>query len=181
MSCFVVIACLFTPFAPFIPGIHAQTLPAQATQSNSAKQSQENEASSVPPAKSVDQTIPLPQIADRAVELDHLLGEISSQLIPKSELLELQRNATEQAAEIRQRTLQTRDLMAGEPTTLDLEDEQRYWHARNLEYAKERGLLTTRAGKLQEQIQTLDAQQKEWVATWLQIHKSPGLGPLSSA
>lgn len=175
---FVVIACLFSPFAPFIPGIHAQTLPVQATQSNSATQSQEKEASSVPPAKSVDQTIPLPQIADRAVELDHLLGEISSQLIPKSELLELQRNATEQAAEIRQRTLQTRDLMAGEPTTLDLEDEQRYWHARNLEYAKERGLLTTRAGKLQEQIQTLDAQQKEWVATWLQIHKSPGLGPI---
>jgi potassium-dependent mechanosensitive channel len=139
---------------------------------------QENETLSVPPDKSVDQTIPLPQIADRAVELDHLLGEISSQLIPKSELLELQRNATEQAAEIRRRTLQTRDLMAGEPTTLDLEDEQRYWHSRSLEYATERGLLTARAGKLEEQIQALDAQQKEWVATWLQIHKSQGLGAI---
>jgi potassium-dependent mechanosensitive channel len=176
--CFAAAALLFTLCAPFNPCVLAQAPPAQSTQSNGAKQLQENETLSVPADRSVDQTIPLPQIADRAVELDHLLGEISSELIPKSELLELQRNATEQAAEIRRRTLQTRDLMAGEPTTLDLEDEQRYWHSRSLEYARERGLLTIRAGKLEEQIQALDAQQKEWVATWLQIHKSQGLGAI---
>ena len=169
------IALLFTLFPPFISCIHAQTLPAQATQSNGAKQSPDIEASPVPPVSSADQTIPLPQIADRAVELDQLLRQISGQLIPKSELLELERKAEEQASEIRQRVTQTRDLMADEPTTLDLEDEQRYWRSRSNEYATERGLLTMRAGKLQEQIQTLDAQQKEWVATWVQIHKSKDL------
>ena len=173
--CFVATALLFILFPSFIPCIHAETVPAQATQSSSAKQSPDNEATPVPPANSVDQTIPLPQIADRAVELDQLLREISGQLVPKSELLELERKAEEQASEIRQRVTQTRDLMADEPTTLDLEDEQRYWRSRIHEYATERGLLTLRAGKLQEQIQTLDAQQKEWVATWVQIHKSKDL------
>ena len=172
---FFVVAFWFTLFSPFIPCIHAQTQPAQATQSSSAKQSPDNETTPIPPASSGDQTIPLPQIADRAVELDQLLREISGQLIPKSELLELERKAEEQSTEIRQRVAQTRDLMADQPTSLDLEDEQRYWRSRSDEYAKERGHLTMRAGKLQEQIQTLDAQQKEWVATWVQIHKSKDL------
>ena len=56
-----------------------------------------------------------------------------------------------------------------------MEDEQRYWRSRSLEYAEERRLLTLRAAKLEEQIQTLEAQQQEWVATWIQIHKSPGI------
>jgi len=172
--CFVVVA-LYSPFAPFIRDIQSQTPQAQPKSSNSAKESQESEVPTVPLARSIDQTIPLPQIADRAEELDRLLQEISSQLIPKSELQELQTKGEEQAAEIRRRTLQTKDLLAGDPTSLDLEDEQRYWRSRSLEYAAERRLLTLRAGKLGEQIETLEAQQPEWVATWIHIHKSPGI------
>ena len=169
----VVVALLFVPFALFIAGIQAQTPPAQSISSSNSNQSQQNAIQAVPPLRSGDQTIPLPQIADRAEELDRLLREINNQLIPKSELLESAAKAEEQAAEIRRRALQTRDLLAGEPTALDLEDEQRYWRSRSLEYAAERRLLTLRAAKLEEQIQTLEAQQQEWVATWIQIHKSP--------
>ena len=177
-SCFAALTLLFAPFAPFICGIQAQTLPAQSTPSNNAKQSPENEVPAVPADRSVDQTIPLPQIADRAEELDHLLREITSQLIPTSELLESETMAEEQALKIRRRALQTRDLLAGEHTSLDLEDEQRYWRSQSLEYAAERRQLTLRAGELEEQIQTLEAQQPEWVATWIQIHKSSGIGTI---
>ena len=176
--CLFTTAFLFTSFSPFIREIQAQTPPAQSASSNSAKQSQLNEVPPVPVAGSVEQTIPLPQIADRAVELDQLLQEISSQLIPKSELLESQRKAEERAAELRRRTLQTRDLLAGDPTSMDLEDEERYWHLRSIEYAAERRLLTLRAAKLQDQIQTLEAQQTEWLATWSQIRQSPGIGAI---
>jgi potassium-dependent mechanosensitive channel len=176
--CFVVVALSLTFFATFVRRLQAQTPATQSSSSNSAKQSPENAAPAVPPAQTVDQTIPLPQIADRAAELDHLLREISSQLIPKSELQELQTKAEEQAAEIRRRALETRDLLAGDPTSLDLEDEQRYWRSRGLEYAPERRLLTQRAGKLEEQVQTLESQQPEWVATWTQIHKSPEIGAI---
>jgi len=176
--CFVAVVLLFAPFTPFIRGIQGQTLPAQSTTSNSANQSQENSVPAVPRARSTDQTIPLPKIADRAEELDHLLGEIRSQFIPKSELLKSQANAEKRADEIRRRAQQTRELLADDPTSLDLEDEQRYWRSRSLEYAAERKLLTQRAGKLEEQIQTLDAQQPEWMTTWIQIHKSPGIGAI---
>jgi small-conductance mechanosensitive channel len=177
---FVTVALLFAPFAPFIGGVRAQTLPilpipVQSTLSNNSEQSQENAAQAVTPARSGDLTIPLPQIADRAEELDRVLQEISSQLIPKSELLKSQTKAEERAAEIRGRALQTRDLLASNPTTLDLEDEQRYWRSRGLEYAAKRKLLTQRAAKLEEQIQTLESQEPEWVATWVQIHRSPGI------
>jgi small-conductance mechanosensitive channel len=117
----------------------------------------------------------LPKIADRAEELDHLLREISGQLIPKSELLESERITAEQAAEIRRRALQTREVLVVTPTGLELEDEQRYWRSRNLEYGEERRLLTLRAAKLEEQIQTLEAQQPEWVATWIHIREFPGI------
>ena len=170
--CFVMVFLFFVPFAPFIAALHAQSLPAQSTPSNNSDQ---NAAPTVPPSGPGDQTIPLPQIADRAEELDHLLQEISSQLTPENELQKLQTQAKEQAVDIHQRALQTIDLLAGNPTTLDLEDEQRYWRSRSLEYATQRKLLTQRAANLGEQIQTLEAQQPEWVATWIQIHKSPGI------
>jgi potassium-dependent mechanosensitive channel len=173
-----VAALLFSPFVPLISGTQTQALPTQSTLANNAKQSQANEAPAVPPVQSVDQTIPLPQIADRAEALDHLLEEISNQLIPKSELLDSAKKAEEQARETRRRALQTNELLAGEPTSLDLEDEQRYWRSQSVEYTAERKLLTLRAGKLQEQIQTLEAQQREWAATWIQSSKLPGIGAI---
>jgi len=174
----VALTLLFALFAPLIRGIQAQTLPAQSVPSNNTKQSQENQAPVVPPAGPVDQAIPLPLIADRAEELDHLLQEINSQLIPKSELQASLTKAEEHAAEIRRRALQARDFLAGEPTSLDLEDEYRYWRSQSLEYATQRRLLTLRAAKLQEMVQTLEAQQSEWVATWIQIRKTPGIGTI---
>ena len=80
-----------------------------------------------------------------------------------------------QADDIRRRVLQAKELLAGDPTALDLEDEQRHWRSQSLEYAAERRLLTQRAGKLAEQIQTLEDQQREWVATWIQFNKTPGI------
>jgi potassium-dependent mechanosensitive channel len=172
---FVTIALLFIPLAPFNRASQAQSLPAQPTSSNTAKQSRAEDTQAPRPAQSVDQTIPLPLIADRAEQLDRLLEEINNQLIPKSDLLESGRKAAAQAAEMRRRSLQSRELLAGDPTSLDLEDEQRYWRSRGLEYTEEQKLLTWRAGKLQEQVQTLDDQQREWAATWLQFLKTPGI------
>ena len=90
--------------------------------SNGDKQLQQNATATALPNRSGDQAIPLPKIADRAEELDHLLREISSQLTPKSELLESERKIAEQAEEIRRRAQQTRELLAGTPTPLELED-----------------------------------------------------------
>ena len=174
--CFIAVTLFFIPSAPSLCLIEAQA-PAHSGTSSGTKQPQQNGTPAVPD-QSGNQSIPLPQIADRAEELDHLLREISSQLIPKSELLKSERKTAEKGAEIRRRALQTRDLLAGTPTPFELEDEQRYWRSRNLNYGAERKLLTLRAAKLEEQIQTLEAQQPEWVATWIHIRESPGIEPV---
>jgi small-conductance mechanosensitive channel len=168
------------PFASFLGESRAQTATVRAPgahsyPSNRDKQLQQNATPTVLPDRSGDQAIPLPKIADRAEELDHLLREISSQLTPKSELLESERKTAEQAEEIRRRAQQTRELLAGTPTPLELEDEHRYWRSRNLAYGEERRLLTLRAAKLEEQIQTLEAQEPDWVATWVHIRESRGI------
>jgi len=171
-TCFAVALLLIVSLALFIGTIRAQSSVGQPAPSNN---SQQNAAPPVASARAEDRTIALAQISDRAEELDHLLQEISSQLTPESELQELQKKAEEQADEVRRRSLQTRDLLAGKPTSLDLRDEQRYWRSKSLEYTAQRKLLTQRAAKLGEQIQTLEAQQPEWAATWIQVHKSSGI------
>lgn len=174
--CLIAITPFLATCAPFLGQIHAQPQAANSNTSNINKQ--QSETPTAPPNRSEDHAIPLPKIAERAEELDQLLREISSQFVPQSELLKSEEKSSEQAAEIRRRALQTRELLVGTPTPLELEDEQRYWRSRNVEYGEERSLLTRRAARLEEQIQTLEAQQPEWAATWIQIRESPGIEPV---
>jgi len=101
--------------------------------------------------------------------------EISSQLTPIEELVDAEKQAETQEAEIRQRARQLSGLLAGAPTPLEVGDEQLYWRSRSQEYAAQRKLLRARAAKLEEQITILEAQQPEWQATLDKIHESPGI------
>jgi len=177
---FILITLLVLLFTALVDETRAQTATAQTTASpsnpsNGDKHLLQNETPAVPPDRSRDQAIPLPKIADRAEELDHLLREIIGQLSPKSELVTSERKTAGQADEIRRRAQQTRELLAGTPTPLELEDEHRYWRSRSSEYGEERTLLRLRAAKLEEQIQTLEVQQPEWVTTWTHIRESSGI------
>lgn len=176
--CFVAITYLFVPFTPCLSAVAAKSSPAYPQPWSESKQPDQKETPAGPANPSEDRVIPLPKIADRAEELDHLLREIGTQLKSKTELQESEAKAAEQAVEIRRRAMQTTDLLVGAPTPLELEDEQRYWRARNVEYEKERRLLTSHATKLETQIQTLEAQQPDWVATWKHIRESLGIEPV---
>ena len=129
------------------------------------------------PAQSVE-AINLTKIADRAADLDRLLQEIRTQLLPSSELSDALKTAEEDGTEIEARAVQTRELLAGAPTPLELEDELRYWRVRSLEYQTQRKELTAQAGRLEEQIQLLGAQQQQWQATWNQINQFRGIQAL---
>jgi potassium efflux system protein len=124
------------------------------------------------------QAIPLPQIVDQAQELDRLLQEISGEMTPSSELLEAERIAEMHAEEIRQRELEAATLLAGVPTTLEIEDEQRYWRSRGYAYAEQRKLLTERAARVEGQIRLLDTQLLRWQATLDQIQEKQGIDAL---
>ena len=138
--------------------------------------SQAGQASAPAPTVQLEQGIPLPQIADRAEELDNLLQDINGQLELNGELLEAQRKAETQEDEIRQRKRQTEALLAGTPTPMELEDEQRYWRSRSLELTAQRKLLTSLAAQLGSQIHILEGHLLEWQATWNQIYNLTGIG-----
>jgi len=177
--CLLAVTLLLALLSPPMRG--AQSQPPATTPSappNSASAPQVAGAPALTPVRPADRVIPLPQIADRAEESDRLLQEISSHLTPKGELLEAARKSDEQTEEIHQRVLQTEELLTGTPTPLELEDEQRYWHSRGLEFTSQRKLLTALAAKLEEQNQVLEALQVEWRATWDQFHSISGIRPV---
>ena len=145
--------------------IFPQTNPSPST---SPRSSAETTHSSVEPT-------PLANIADRAEELDQLLDRIHSQLENAQQLTPMQVQADSQEAEIVERSRQTRELLAGAATPLELEDEQRYWRSKGKEYSAQRKDLTKRAASLEEQIQLLDAQRAQWQLTADQIRGVPGI------
>jgi potassium efflux system protein len=118
-----------------------------------------------------DHSIPLPQIADRADELDRWLREITGQLTPEADLLYWEEEAKNQSEDLRASVNQVNELLVSKPTTLELQNEQRFWRILSQKYVGERELLTPRAAELEKQIRFLDQQQVDWQATWDQIHQ----------
>jgi potassium-dependent mechanosensitive channel len=127
------------------------------------------------PAPPPDLTIPLPQIADRAEQLDRLLREISKDLASTADLLETDKQTKAQADEIKERLQDAEKLLAGTPNNLDLQEEDRFWRGLGQQYAAQRKLLAARAGTLEMQIQSLEAQQIQWQATLDAIKENHGI------
>jgi hypothetical protein len=118
-----------------------------------------------------DRAIPLPQIADRAAELDLRLKEVTERLTPESDLLKAQEDVKSQSEELGKRVIQVDELLASQPTTLERQSEQRSWRVLSEKYAAQSESLTLRAAELEKEIHILDQQQLDWEATWDQIHK----------
>jgi small-conductance mechanosensitive channel len=118
-----------------------------------------------------DRAIPLPQIADRAEELDRWLGEVTDRLTPEADLLKAEEEVKSQSEELRKRVNQVDELLASQPTTLERQTEQRSWRVLSQKYATRSESLTSRASELEKEIHILDQQQLDWEATWDQIHQ----------
>jgi hypothetical protein len=78
-----VFALLLNRLTPLVSRTQAQT---SSPGSNTA-----NRSPAPAPARTGEQAIPLPSIADRAEESDYLLREISGELTPKQELLDAEK------------------------------------------------------------------------------------------
>lgn len=155
------------------PKVKAQSLPlpTSTTTFQAAPEPQQGAPSTTVASNVTDQVIPLPQIADRAEELDRWLREITGQLTPEADLLRSERDVKAESDALQQRAIEVNELLAGTPTTLELKDEQRFWRTLSREYMGQRKLLTSRAAELEKQIYFLNEQQVSWQATWDQIHE----------
>src|SRR6202007_823284 len=170
--CGMLLAIFFTLL--LAPILWAQSqVPATTASSSKASTESPQEAPPTPATTTgpADRAIPLPQIADRADELDRWLREITSRLPPEADLLKAEEGAKSQSAELRKRMIQVDDLLASGATTLERQSEQRFWRVLSQKYATELESLTPRAAELEKQINLLDQQQLDWEATWDQIQQ----------
>lgn len=159
------------------PGLHSQGIPTPIFSQKNPSAPTEQPASQPPnsPPASEKKSIPLPQIADQAEELERQLREISNQLKPPSELLAFNQDAEAEAGQLQERTRQTEEMLAGIPTVMRLQDEERYWRVFAEQHGKQRKLLTNRAADIEEKIRWLETQQKKWQATWDEVQLQFGL------
>ena len=107
--------------------------------------------------------------------MDQLIQEISNQLASTTGLLPSKDAAKAQDKVISDRLQQVEHLLDGNPSTLELRDEDLYWSTLSQQYAAQRKLLKTRAADLEDQIRLLEEQQVQWQSTWDQIHNTPGI------
>ncbi len=131
-----------------------------------------------PPPAPVAQSplaIPLPQVADRAEDLDRKLESIARDLSLKQDEIAPDLVLGAQAAEIRERARHVDNLLADLPDILHLRDEIVYWRALNYQSSEHRKLLTTRAAELQAQLRMLDDERAKWQATRDGIHDVSGI------
>lgn len=123
--------------------------------------------------------IPLPEIANQAEGLDQLLREVSKHLEPALEVRTSDPEGKAHAAEVSRRARQAEDLLAGIPSVMQLQDEDRYWHALAEQYGRRRRLLTERAAGIEKEMKLLDSEQARWQATSDQVQGTPGLSELA--
>lgn len=128
-----------------------------------------------PAAPDPNQPIPLPEIADRAEEVDALLLEFGEQLAPSPEQVAADASIQEQGEEIAQRARELEALLASSPSPLELQGEERYWRTLREQYTSLRKPLTARAAKLQDQIRVLDGKKTQWQATLDQVRTTQGI------
>ncbi len=127
------------------------------------------------PSPTPVQAIPLPQIADKAEEMDALLREVSKKLVPVLEVRVSDPEGKAHAEETHRRAAQTDDLLAGMPNMMQLQDEEQYWRSISEQYGSQRKALTTRAADLEQQLRLLDSKLAQWQATAEHVGQTPGL------
>jgi potassium efflux system protein len=172
---FLIIALLFTFFVLSVPVGQAQT-PAKKKAGQAPSQTVQPQVpatSSTPPPP--NQAIPLPQVADRAEDLDRLLQEVASQLTSTASQLPSESAAKAQDEEIRDRLLQVNQLLDGKPNMLELRDEDVYWLTLSQQYAAQRKNLKGRAADLEDQTRQLNEQEVQWQTTLDQNHDTTGI------
>lgn len=163
----LVLSVAVSPLRAQIPAL----LTPQVTPTSAAQAAVPTPATSPTPV----QAIPLPQIADKAEEMDGLLREISKKLVPVLQVRVSDPEGKAHAEEVHRRAGQTEDLLAGMPNMMQLQDEDHYWRALSEQYGSQRKALTTRAANIEEQMRLLDARLAQWQATSEQVVQTPGL------
>src|SRR5262249_10339391 len=101
----------------------------------------------------------------RSEELILSLANISKGLAQDKALAEMQQTLKEESANLQNDALETRKLLAADPTSIDLRAHERRWRRLGLSVRSSAGKLTEWADTAITGIHTLDAEEAKWNAT----------------
>jgi potassium-dependent mechanosensitive channel len=161
-------------YLPLLSGsMHAQ-LPGPSSPQKSLTSTETTSAGAQSRSQPIG-AIPLPEVADRAEELDRRLEMIARRVAERPETISSNQNIVAQTAEIHIRAQQLGSFLQNAPDALQLRDEFVYWNSLNQQLTSERNLFTSRAAELQSQIRQLDAEEIIWKATQQQIEDTTGI------
>jgi potassium-dependent mechanosensitive channel len=130
------------------------------------------------PKQTAEQAIELPEIVTRAEELNLLLRQMTERLGPDPFLDSIDQFLRTQDELIRVRRREVSELIAGNPTLVELQELELDWQAKYNQYAAWGHTLTERVKAVEEDVRTLTDQQAQWEATLTQIK---GAGEIKAA
>ena len=154
--------------------LYSQVLP-KLVPPLSAPAAQPIPSSTPSPSPSPAQAVPLPQIAEQAEELDRALREMSKSLESAPEMKVSGSEAEAKAAELLQRAHQAQELLDGLPNIVQIQTEERYWHALEQEHGNKRKVLSIRAAHMEEKVGWLEDENARWKVTAETVKDKPGL------
>ncbi len=131
-----------------------------------------------PPAEPQPPTaIPLPDVSTRAEELARLLRDTSDQLPTREQLDALKATLAERDATLQAKKKEVDTLLAGSPSSMEVREQETYWHVFSTEGAATRRQLLDWANAAQSAVQQLQALQPQWTLTLEENKSTSDLGP----
>ncbi len=129
-------------------------------------------AESQPPA-----AIPLPEVSARSEELARLLRDTTDQLPTREQLDALKATLVERDATMQAKRKEVDTLLAGSPSSMEVREQETYWHVFSTEGAAARKQLLDWANAAQSAVQQLQVLQPVWALTLEENKNSSDLGP----
>lgn len=155
--------------------LHSQVLPRLLPTPSTSPTAQPTPSPSPSPTPEPAQTVPLPQIADQAEELDRALLEISKGMESAPETKVSGPEAKAQTEEVARRARQAEELLDGLPNIVQIQTEESYWNALEEEYGNQRKVLSVRAAHIEEKIRWMESEEARWKATSDAVKDKTGL------
>ncbi len=117
------------------------------------------------PEPPVEAFVPLPEVADRAEELDRELRAMDQRFIVLPDVERIEKELPARREELREKADRLNEFLAATPSLGPLQDYERSWTTRATELADWRRILTRRATALEGDLAELERLQQLWSKT----------------
>src|SRR5262249_17861829 len=108
-----------------------------------------------------------------------LLREIEKRLVTEQDLSSLEEENESREREIRQKVVETDDVIAGVPKLLELRELEWYWRVQRVQLSVPLSQLTSQASALEKDFLVLNGQKANWEVTLKQIQDQDSFKPVA--